>query len=69
MRRAQKQIDAALAQDLLDRVRAARPEFFERLMVNLLLSMGYGGSRTETQGAHLAVLAMMELMESSTKTP
>lgn len=47
MRRAQKQIDAALAQDLLDRVRAAPPEFFERLIVNLLLSMGYGGSRAD----------------------
>ncbi len=47
MRRAHKQIDVALAQDLLDRVRAAPPEFFERLIINLLLSMGYGGSRAE----------------------
>lgn len=44
MRVAHKQIDAALAQDLLDRIRAAPPEFFERLIINLLLSMGYGGS-------------------------
>ena len=44
MRSAHRQIEAALEQDLLDRVRAAPPDFFERLIVNLLLSMGYGGS-------------------------
>lgn len=47
MRAAHKQIDAALAQDLLDRIRAAPPNFFERLIVNLLLSMGYGGSAAD----------------------
>ena len=47
MRRAHKQINSALAKDLLDRIRAASPDFFERLIVNLLLSMGYGGSRAE----------------------
>jgi restriction system protein len=44
MRLAHRQIDAALEQDLLDRIRTAPPDFFERLIVNLLLSMGYGGS-------------------------
>ena len=44
MRAAHRQIEAALAQDLLDRVRAAPPEFFERLIVSLLVRMGYGGS-------------------------
>jgi hypothetical protein len=29
---------------LLDRIRGAPPDFFERLIVNLLLSMGFGGS-------------------------
>jgi len=47
MRLAHRQIEAALGQDLLDRVRKAPPEFFERLIVNLLLSMGYGGSRAD----------------------
>ncbi|WP_373413538.1 restriction endonuclease [Ensifer aridi] len=47
MRTAHRQIEAALAQDLLDRVRAAPPDFFERLIVNLLLAMGYGGSAAE----------------------
>src|SRR5262249_12735435 len=53
MRRAQKQINTALAQDLLDRLRAASPEFFERLIVDLLLSMGYGGSRADKAGRTL----------------
>ena len=44
MRMAHRQIEAALVQDLLDRIREAPPDFFERLIVNLLLSMGYGGS-------------------------
>jgi restriction system protein len=44
MRVAWMQIDAALGQDLLDRICAAPPDFFERLIVTLLLAMGYGGS-------------------------
>jgi restriction system protein len=47
MRVAHKQIDASLAQDLLDRIYAAPPEFFERLIVKLLLNMGYGGSAAD----------------------
>jgi restriction system protein len=46
MRAAHKRIEVALAQDLLDRIRTAPPDFFERLIVNLLLSMGFGGSVT-----------------------
>lgn len=44
MRAAQAEIDAALAQSLLDRIRAAAPAFFERLLVALVVGMGYGGS-------------------------
>lgn len=44
MREAHRTISASLAQDLLDRIRGGSPEFFERLIVNLLLSMGFGGS-------------------------
>jgi restriction system protein len=36
-----------IASELLARVKAATPEFFEQLVVELLLSMGYGGSRKE----------------------
>jgi restriction system protein len=44
MRVAHRQIEAAFAQELLDRIQAAPPDFFEHLIVNLLLSMGFGGS-------------------------
>jgi restriction system protein len=44
MRLAYRQIETALIHDLVNRIRKAPPEFFERLMVNLLISMGYGGS-------------------------
>ena len=39
-----QQLTDALAADLLARVRAASPAFFEKLVVNLLVAMGYGGS-------------------------
>ncbi len=44
MRDAHREIEASLAQDLLERIRKAPPDFFERLIVNLLLNMGFGGS-------------------------
>jgi restriction system protein len=44
LRAAYKKINAALAAELLDRVRAAPPNFFEHLIVELLLAMGYGGT-------------------------
>jgi restriction system protein len=47
MRMAHRQIETALGHDLLKRIREAPPDFFERLMVNLLVSMGYGGSAEE----------------------
>lgn len=36
-----------LGQELLERVEAASPKFFEKLVVNLLVTMGYGGSRKD----------------------
>ena len=38
---------AALASEVLTRVKTASFEFFERLVVELLLRMGYGGSRSD----------------------
>ncbi len=35
---------AALADDLLEQIKAASPKFFEHLVVELLVAMGYGGS-------------------------
>ena len=45
--RAHEQMRAALAADLLLKIRAGSPAFFEKLVVDLLLGMGYGGSRSE----------------------
>jgi restriction system protein len=47
LRRAHRAITGALAADLLDRVRKANPGFFEKLIVELLLAMGYGGTSEE----------------------
>ncbi|MBI2301824.1 MAG: restriction endonuclease [Armatimonadetes bacterium] len=43
---------AALADELLERVKSAPPAFFEQLVVDLLVGMGYGGSH---EGAARAV--------------
>jgi len=40
-------INTVLAEDLIDIVKTCSPSFFERLVVELLLAMGYGGSRVE----------------------
>lgn len=47
MRRAYTEINDALGQDLLQRIHAAPPAFFEALTVKLLVAMGYGGSIDE----------------------
>ncbi|MBU8900839.1 restriction endonuclease [Corallococcus sp. M34] len=36
-----------LADELLDRIKACDPKFFEKLVVDLLVTMGYGGSRKD----------------------
>lgn len=41
---AHKKLDAALAANLLDNVRMASPMFFENLIVDLFVAMGYGGT-------------------------
>jgi restriction system protein len=40
-----KQIETVLGNELLDRILVAPPAFFERLIVTLLLAMGYGASQ------------------------
>ncbi len=39
--------EAALADEVLERVKGCSPAYFERLVVQLLIKMGYGGSRQE----------------------
>ncbi len=41
---AYQKIRKSLAQDLLTRIKSSHPSFFERLVVELLVKMGYGGS-------------------------
>jgi len=36
-----------LAEDLLERIKGCSPRFFEKLVVDLLVEMGYGGSRKD----------------------
>lgn len=47
MEAANIQLRAALADEVLDRVKACPPAFFEQLVLQLLIRMGYGGSREE----------------------
>lgn len=51
MRAAQQRLEQALAAELLERILASPPEFFERMVVKLLSGMGYGGSVAEAARA------------------
>jgi restriction system protein len=42
---AEQAISSALRTQLLDRIRELPPSFFERLVVDLIVAMGYGGTR------------------------
>lgn len=44
---AYQKLQAGLASDLLQNIKECSPSFFERLVVDLLVKMGYGGSRKE----------------------
>lgn len=51
LRTAYDYINSALATELLERVRNSTPRFFERLIVKLLLAMGYGGTSEDAARA------------------
>lgn len=44
-----KEIEKAVARELLDRILQAPPEFFEELVLELLHALGYGTSETDLQ--------------------
>lgn len=44
---AYRELRDALARELLQQVKTASPTFFERLVVDLLVKMGYGGTRKD----------------------
>jgi restriction system protein len=52
VRDAVREAETALASDLLERVKTQSPEFLERLVLDLLTAMGYGGREGAAQ--HLA---------------
>ncbi|MFM2304237.1 MAG: hypothetical protein RLZZ135_1647, partial [Cyanobacteriota bacterium] len=44
MASAYQELRRNLAQELLERIKSCSPAFFERLVIELLVKMGYGGS-------------------------
>ena len=44
---AYKALQSSLAGEVLQQIKSCSPEFFERLVVDLLVRMGYGGTRAE----------------------
>ena len=44
---AYQELQETLASDLLQNIKRCAPDFFERLVVDVLIKMGYGGSRKE----------------------
>ncbi len=47
IRAGRDELEATLAAELLEKILAAPPAFFERLVVQLLVAMGYGGSAAD----------------------
>ena len=46
-----RSLRTAIANDLLTRIKSVSPHFFERLVLDLLVAMGYGGSREDAAQA------------------
>jgi restriction system protein len=44
---AYQELRSSLAQELLEKIKQSSPAFFERLVVDVLLAMGYGGSQRD----------------------
>jgi restriction system protein len=53
MRNAHRQLEVALADELMQRIRSGTPAFFESLVIRLLVGMGYGGSVSDVSTALL----------------
>lgn len=47
LERAHAEISQEMAEELIETIKQCSPEFFEKLVVKLLLNMGYGGSQIE----------------------
>lgn len=42
-------LTSTLASEIVDRIHQVSPEFFEKLVLDVLIAMGYGGSQAEAQ--------------------
>lgn len=51
LERAHLTLQKSLAEEILEKIRKSPPAFFEQLVVELLLEMGYGGSRQDAGSA------------------
>jgi restriction endonuclease Mrr len=60
-------ISAGLASEVLARLKSGSPQFFEQLVVELLLRMGYGGSRKDA-GQAIGKVGDEGIMGLSVKT-
>lgn len=47
LEKAYDSLNQTLASDLLEQIKTASPQFFEKLVVDLMIAMGYGGSRQD----------------------
>lgn len=47
LQKAYQSIRSDLASEILDRIKSNTPSFFENLIVDLMVAMGYGGSRSD----------------------
>lgn len=47
LERAYENLRDELAEELIEKLKKSTPQFFERIVVDLLLKMGYGGSRVD----------------------
>lgn len=43
------EIDAAVAMEVIDRIKAQAPDFLERIIIDLMVAMGYGGHLGHTE--------------------
>jgi restriction system protein len=51
LERSYRDLRSELAQELLGEIKSSPPDFFERLVIDLLVAMGYGGSRSDAAQA------------------
>lgn len=47
LQQAWRKLNQSLASDLLDQIKDCTPQFFEKLVVDLMLAMGYGGTHED----------------------